>query len=119
MPTPAEERLPPEGAFDEQQFYLDEFRGRTLLFAIPVDELQRDTAYESLAAVCRRLLTNDTRVIVLVAEPDTPRVDQVLRRLQRRLGPLIFRDEIGPLFARRGARAGAFSLLAPQSLTAA
>ena len=92
MPIPVEKHRPSVEAFDEQQFYLDEFRGRTLLFAMPVECLQREADYESLAAVTSRLLTNDSRVLVLVGVPDASRSDQILRRLQRRLGPLIFRE---------------------------
>ena len=36
MPNVAEQPQPAVEAFDEKQFYLDEFRGRTLLFSIPV-----------------------------------------------------------------------------------
>jgi len=118
MPIPVEKHRPSVEAFDEQQFYLDEFRGRTLLFAMPVECLQRETDYESLGAVTSRLLTNDTRVLVLVGVPDASRSDQILRRLQRRLSPLIFRDETAPLFAQRGARAAAFVPLAAAAFSA-
>ena len=104
-PTLPSSRSRPVEAFDEKQFYLDEFRGHTLVFSIPVSELGSDTDYECLAAMVRELLTNDTRVIVLVGAPDHTRSEQVLRRLQRRLGPLIFRDETIPLFPQRRARA--------------
>jgi len=111
MSSAAEKPVQIVEAFDEKQFYLDEFRGRTLLFSLHAQELARDDDYERIAAVVRALLTNDTRVIVLVgtAEPDGG--EQVLRRLQRRLGPLIFRDETMPLFPQRRARSGAFSEL--------
>jgi N-acetylglutamate synthase-like GNAT family acetyltransferase len=50
--------------FSEKEFYLDEFRGRTLLFAVhhdaPVEELRE------LGTVARDLLANDTRVLVLL-----------------------------------------------------
>jgi amino-acid N-acetyltransferase len=111
MASPAQRSLPVVEAFDEKQFYLDEFRGHTLLFAIPAAELGRDADYEKLAAVTRALLTNDTRVLIIVSCRDSDRGDQMLRRLQRRLGPLVFRDETMPLFPQRGARASAFSQL--------
>jgi amino-acid N-acetyltransferase len=115
MPNLAEKPLPALEAFDEKQFYLDEFRNRTLLFSILIEELQRDDDYGCLAAVVRELLTNDTRVIVLVGMPDPGHSDQVLRRLQRRLGPLIFREETAPLFPQRGARTSAFTPLQPDA----
>jgi N-acetylglutamate synthase-like GNAT family acetyltransferase len=117
MASPAERRLPIVEAFDEKQFYLDEFRGHTLLFAIAADELAREADYEQLAAVTRALLTNDTRVLLLVSCADGGRGEQMLRRLQRRLGPLVFRDETMPLFRQRGARASAFNQLSPDAFT--
>jgi len=117
MPSPAERRLPIVEAFDEKQFYLDEFRGHTLLFAIAAEELSREADYEQLAAVTRALLTNDTRVLLLVSCSDRGRGEQMLRRLQRRLAPLVFRDETMPLFPQRGARASAFSQLNPEAFT--
>ena len=50
--------------FDEKEFYLDEFRGRTLVFAV-----HHDGAAEGLRGigeVARDLLANDTRVIVIL-----------------------------------------------------
>jgi amino-acid N-acetyltransferase len=118
MSRPAQKPLPPGEAFDEKQFYLDEFRGRTLLFAIPVEELQRDDEYARLAAVMRELLTNDTRVITVVSTVDAGRCEQLARRLRRRLGPLIFHGETIPLFPQRGARAAAFGELARDAFRA-
>jgi len=108
MASPVEKTAPLIESFDEKQFYLDEFRGRTLVFSVPLDELARDTDYERLAAITRELLTNDTRVIVIVGTPNSGRGEQVLRRLQRRLGPLIFDEASIPLFADRRSRSGAF-----------
>ena len=115
MPNVAERPQPAAEAFDEKQFYLDEFRGRTLLFSIPVSELERDADYERLAAMVRELLINDTRVIVLIGAPDHTRSEQVPRRLQRRLGPLIFREETIPLFPQRRARTAAFTEVPPDA----
>jgi amino-acid N-acetyltransferase len=109
MPNVAEQPQSAVEAFDEKQFYLDEFRGRTLLFSIPVTELEHDADYECFAAMVRELLTNNTRVIVLIGARNQARSDPVMRRLQRRLGPLIFRDETILLFPQRGARSAAFS----------
>jgi N-acetylglutamate synthase-like GNAT family acetyltransferase len=106
MPNVAERPQAAVEAFDEKQFYLDEFRGRTLLFSIPASELARDADYEGLAAMVRELLTNDTRVIMLIGAPS--RGEQVMRRLQRRLAPLIVRDETIALFTQR-RRTAAFN----------
>jgi N-acetylglutamate synthase-like GNAT family acetyltransferase len=118
MPSPAEKPLPIIETFDEKEFYLDEFRGHTLLFSVPLEELEHDEDYERLAGIVHELLVNDTRVLVLVLVPDSGRGEQVLRRLQRRLGPLIFSDETIPLFAHRRPRAEAFLQLAADAFSA-
>ncbi len=110
----AERSLPIVEAFDEKQFYLDEFRGHPLLIAVTAEGLSREANYERLAAVTRALLTNDTRVLLLVSGGRS-NGEQTLRRLQRRLGPLIFRDETIPLFPQRGARTSAFNQLNPEA----
>src|SRR5512139_3959655 len=108
MPVPAERPLPLVESFDEKQFYLDEFRGHSLLFSVQVDQLVQDDDYERLAGIVHELLINATRVLVLVGAPDGGRGEQVLRRLQRRLGSLIFSDQTLPLFASRRPRNEAF-----------
>jgi N-acetylglutamate synthase-like GNAT family acetyltransferase len=118
MPSPAEKPLPIIEDFDEKQFYLDEFRGHTLLFSVAVEELAHDEDYERLAGIVRELLTNNTRVLVLVHVADSGGGEQVLRRLQRRLGPLIFSEETMPLFAHRRPRAEAFLQLAADAFAA-
>ena len=118
MPNAAEKPLPIIETFDEKEFYLDEFRGHTLLFSVPLEELAHDEDYERLAGIVHELLVNDTRVLMLVRVPDSGRGEQVLRRLQRRLGPLIFSDETIPLFAHRRPRAEAFLQLAADAFTA-
>ncbi len=111
MPSLAEKPLPIIESFDEKQFYLDEFRGHTLLFALPLEEMAHDEDYERLAGIVHELLTNGTRVLAIVRVADRERGEQVLRRLQRRLSPLIFSDETMPLFAHRRPRTEAFMQL--------
>ncbi len=71
--------------FTEKEFYLDEFRGRTLLFAVhhagPADRLR------ALGEVTRDLLLNDTRVLVLLGGP-AARERAALRALERPLAGL-------------------------------
>lgn len=50
--------------FTEKEFYLDEFRGRTVLFAVHHEG--RPAELGELADVTRELLRNDTRVLLLV-----------------------------------------------------
>ncbi len=108
MGTAAQKSAPQVESFDEKQFYLDEFRGKTLLFAIPDDCLKREDDYLQLAAVTRELLANDTRIVVLVGVTHAAAAEQVQRRLQRRFAPLVFREDTLSLFPQRGARNGVF-----------
>jgi amino-acid N-acetyltransferase len=108
-----------EPLFSEKEFYLDEFRGRTLVIALPLRECAGDEAFDALAATTRELLRNDTRVLLIFGGTGRLSGDQLLRRLQRRLGPLVFREETLPLFAHgRGprARTAAFAQLSPADL---
>ena len=71
--------------FTEKEFYLDEFRGRTLLFAVhhagPADRLK------TLGEVARDLLLNDTRVLILLGGAGA-RERAALRALERPLADL-------------------------------
>ena len=71
--------------FTEKEFYLDEFRGRTLLFAVhhagSFDRLR------ALGEVARDLLVNDTRVLILLGGP-AARERAALRALERPLAGL-------------------------------
>lgn len=105
--------------FSEKEFYLDEFRGRTLVFALPLREFTDDDAFDTLGATARELLRNDTRVLLIFGGTSRLSGEQLLRRLQRRLGPVLFREETLPLFAPgRGARgrAATFAQLSAHEL---
>lgn len=117
MQGSAEQPLAVNEVFDEKQFYLDEFRGHTLLFCVCAEELAGDADYERLAVITRDLLLNRTRVLLLVGVPSSGGGEQVLRRLQRRLAPLIFGEETIPLFPQRGARSAAFTHLEADAFT--
>ena len=71
--------------FTEKEFYLDEFRGRTLVFAVhhagPADRLR------ALGELTRDLLVNDTRVLILLGGPAV-RERAALRALERPLAGL-------------------------------
>ncbi|MBI3785233.1 MAG: GNAT family N-acetyltransferase [Deltaproteobacteria bacterium] len=104
--------------FGEKHFYLDEFRGHTLLFSVPAEQLVREDELAPVANVVRDLLANDTRVILLVGAADDQGAAQTLRRLQRRFGPQVFREETFSLFPQRRHRSGAFVELPPDALYA-
>jgi amino-acid N-acetyltransferase len=71
--------------FTEKEFYLDEFRNRTLLFTVhhggPADRLR------GLGEVARDLLVNDTRVVVLLGGA-AARERAALKALERPLAAL-------------------------------
>lgn len=91
--------------FGEKEFYLDEFRGRTLVFALPLSEFTGAEHYDALGAIVRELLRNDTRILLLFGGTRRMSGEQLLRRLQRRLGPRLFREDVLPLFPQmRGQR---------------
>jgi len=55
-------------AFTEKDFYLDEFRGRTLVLAVEKKTLRATTARRRLSAVVRELVAHGSRVLVIVGE---------------------------------------------------
>jgi len=57
---------PPVSSFAEKDFYLDEFRGRSLLFALRAEDLASVEDLDVAVEVFRTLLENDTRVLVLI-----------------------------------------------------
>ncbi|GIW44836.1 MAG: hypothetical protein KatS3mg077_2118 [Candidatus Binatia bacterium] len=71
---PQEHRAGPAHAVDtapEKQFYLEEFRGRTLLIAVAAEEaIARSAAWPALGEVVRDLVQNDSRVLLLVGCED-------------------------------------------------
>jgi len=60
-------------AFTEKDFYLDEFRGRTLVLAADRGALQAATARRRLRAVVGELTAHGSRVLVVVGEATTTR----------------------------------------------
>jgi amino-acid N-acetyltransferase len=103
MPQPVR-RPSPLDSFDEKQFYLDEFRNKTLLFAALAEDLKSERDYDDIAAIVRALLANDTRVIVLVGSVAGQDGERIVARLKRRLGPMIFSEDLPGVDASRRAR---------------
>jgi N-acetylglutamate synthase-like GNAT family acetyltransferase len=103
MPQPAR-RPSPLDRFDEKQFYLDEFRNKTLLFAVLAEDLKSERDYDDLAAIVRALLPNDTRVIITVGSITGQDGERIVARLKRRLGPMIFGEELPGVDASRRSK---------------
>jgi N-acetylglutamate synthase-like GNAT family acetyltransferase/acetylglutamate kinase len=103
MPQPARHPSPLD-RFDEKQFYLDEFRNKTLLFAALAEDLKGERDYDDLAAIVRALLPNDTRVIIVVGSVTGQDGERIVARLKRRLGPMIFGEELPGVDASRRSK---------------
>lgn len=78
----------------EKQFYLEEFRGRTLLLAVAPEELAEAGEAEktSFASVAKELVFNDTRLLVLLGCRDEESGLQWVRATEEHLhsGPSLF-----------------------------
>jgi N-acetylglutamate synthase-like GNAT family acetyltransferase len=73
--------LRPAPVFTEKTFYLEEFYGKSLLFALIPPAGERISDLDSLVRTLRELRRNQTRCIVIVAQSALP-------RLMRRMGRL-------------------------------
>lgn len=105
IPLPADE-------FGEKEFYLDEFDARTLCFAVPLCDCQRSGGFESLGAVLRELIANETRVIVLLGVPARQDVGVALRTVRRRLQRWVMAEDSARRFPLvRGRRSAAESFV--------
>ena len=81
MNTPA---LPP----DEKDFFLDEFHDTSFLFALRAADVATETGGQELLEVCSALLTNETRVLLMIGvdnQSDRRRVKMVVDRLSKQL----------------------------------
>jgi len=55
----------------EKDFYLDEFRGKSLLFALRAADLRSEAERNEAVEVLRTLLRNETKVVLLLETTDT------------------------------------------------
>jgi N-acetylglutamate synthase-like GNAT family acetyltransferase len=88
----------PREDFGEKEFYLDEFRDRTLCFAVHVADCDRRGGFEILGRVVRELIANGTRVVVLIAIRESVNQTAELRRIRRRLLSYIATEDTVALF---------------------
>jgi N-acetylglutamate synthase-like GNAT family acetyltransferase len=106
MPRRASYAPLPREDFGEKEFYLDEFRARTLCFAVHVEDCDRAGGFETLGRVVRELIANGTRVVVLIAVPESSNQTAELRRVRRRLTPYVAAEDTAPFFPNGRGRAG-------------
>ena len=72
----------------EKDFFLDEFHDTSFLFALHAADVATETNVQELVEVCSALLTNETRVLLLIGVDnphDRHRVEMVVDRLSKQL----------------------------------
>src|SRR3984885_9603282 len=85
----------PEHIFTEKTFYLEEFYGKSLLFALVPPVGQRMSDFDSLVKTLRELHRNQTRCVVIVSPSALPRVMRRLGKMAPPEGPPIFNPTSG------------------------
>lgn len=71
--------------FVEKDFYLDEFHSKSLLFVGRAAEIKTREEIEELREVCRALLKNETRVLLLIETANTQEEQRRVAALHRLL----------------------------------
>lgn len=71
--------------FVEKEFYLDEFHDRSLLFVLRAADFRTDTDVDAMIGVWSALLTNDTRVLLLIETAGTQDEQRRIQALYKRL----------------------------------
>src|SRR5215470_7312758 len=69
--------------FVEKEFYLDEFHDKSLMLIGRAAELTTDEEVEELGEVCRVLLTNETRVLILLESTGAREEQRRIASLQK------------------------------------
>lgn len=82
-----------DSSFAEKDFYLDEFRGKSLLFALRATDLGSAAERDAAAEVFRTLLLNDIRVLLLIETADSTIEQHSVKALGKHL---ISRAKIPP-----------------------
>ena len=76
---------PPDFSTAERDFYLREFRGKSLLFALRAKDITAPRDRDVVREVLRTLVLNETRVILLVATGDSTPERQAVEGLHTQL----------------------------------
>jgi amino-acid N-acetyltransferase len=85
----------PARSFSEKSFYLEEFYGKSLLFALVPPAGSRVSDFNSLVRTLRELRRNQTRCIVIVAPSALPKLEARMGRMAPR-GPVpVFNPSLG------------------------
>ncbi len=81
--------------FTEKTFYLEEFYGKSLLFALIPPAGQRVADFDSLVQTLRELKRNQTRCVVIIAPSAMPKLIRRLGRLAPKEPPPVFNPSDG------------------------
>jgi N-acetylglutamate synthase-like GNAT family acetyltransferase len=81
--------------FTEKTFYLEEFYGKSLLFAFVPPAGTRISEFNSLVATLRELRRNQTRILIVVSPSTLPRILKRLGRLAPKDPPPVFNPSQG------------------------
>ncbi len=82
--------------FAEQDFYLGEFRRKSLLFALRAADLGTDTAEETAVSVFGSLLLNRTRVLLIIETSGAEGEQRHIKALSNRLGRMAKLPAVAP-----------------------
>jgi len=85
----------PETVFTEKTFYLEEFYGKSLLFALVPPVGQRMSDFDSVVKTLRELRHNQTRCVVIVSPSALPKVMRRLGKMAPPEAPPIFNPTSG------------------------
>jgi N-acetylglutamate synthase-like GNAT family acetyltransferase len=86
---------PSQTVFTEKGFYLEEFYGKSLLFALVPPVGQRMSDFDSLVKTLRELRRNQSRCVVIVSPSALPRVMRRLGKMAPPEAPPIFNPTYG------------------------
>jgi N-acetylglutamate synthase-like GNAT family acetyltransferase len=120
MTKPATQMRAAAEQFSEKDFYLEEFRARTLCFAAALQECRRSGGFRILGSIVQELVANGTRVIVLLGVPESKLgARSLMRDVLRYLRPFIQPKERNDRFPRRNRFATSdFMIIFDQTPTA-
>lgn len=97
---------PRSGESDEKRFYLDEFRGRTLLLSVAGGAVQPTDHFDLLQRVVEQLVRNGTRLILCVGVAAAAQGSSQLGDLKQRLVRLVVGESSLPLEPERSLTEG-------------
>src|SRR5713101_4046536 len=86
-----------DASFAEKDFYLDEFHGKSLLFALRAADLDSDMDIDAAAEVFGTLLPNDTRVLLLIETSGVQGEQRRTQALCKRLARTIKIPSVSPV----------------------